>query len=85
MHSGRQLARRSGGVSARSARPIFAVHSAWACQAALRSVHEIGPLGAGDPLGMREGHSLSDKELETMMDNPIEDGVRPGGGSAILF
>ena len=32
-----------GGVSTRSAGPILGEHSAWACQAALSSVHESGP------------------------------------------
>ena len=34
---------------------------------------------------MGEGQSLSDKELEAVMDDLVEDGLRPGGGSAILF
>ena len=42
-------------------------------------------LGAGDPFGMREWQSLSDKELKAMVDDPVEDGLRPGGGAAILL
>ena len=36
-------------------------------------------LGAGDPLGIGERQSLSDKELKTVIDDPIE------YGSAIVF
>ena len=41
-------------------------------------------LGAGDPFGMREWHSLSDKDLE-VVDDPVENGLHPGGGAAILL
>ena len=68
-----------------SARPILGEHSAWACQAALSSAQEIGPTGAGDHFGVRERYALSDKDLLSVVDDPVEDGVRPWGGSAILF
>ena len=44
-------------------------------------------LGAGDAFGVRRGQSLklSDKELETVMDDPVEDGLRPWGNSATVF
>ena len=37
------------------------------------------------PVGVREGQSSSDKELKAMADDPVEDGLRPWGGSAMLF
>ena len=42
-------------------------------------------LGVGDPFGKREWHSLSDKDLETVVDDPVENGLRPGGGTLILL
>ena len=42
-------------------------------------------LGAGDPFCMRERHSLANKEPKMMVVNPVEDGLCPGGSSAILL
>ena len=42
-------------------------------------------LGAGDPFGVRAWHSLSDKDLEVVADDPVENGLRSGGGMAILL
>ena len=39
-------------------------------------------LGAGEPFCMRKGHPLSDKKLKSVVDNPVEYGLRPGGSSA---
>ena len=36
-------------------------------------------LGAGGPLREREWNALSDKDLQPMIDNAIEDGLSPGG------
>ena len=49
------------------------------CCSEQRARYWAPQLGAGDPFGMR-GHSLSDKELEAMVDDPVED-VVPWGWS----
>ena len=42
-------------------------------------------LGAGGPLGEGIGSTLSDKELKSVVDDSIEDGLGPGGRPAKLF
>ena len=74
-------------VSPKSAGPIRGAHSACACHAALSSVHEIGPHSS--ELAVRfakeKGVSLSDKELKPVVNDPVEDGLGPGGRSAKLL
>ena len=42
-------------------------------------------LGASGPFGEGVGSALSDKELKSVVDNPVEDGLGPGGRPAKLF
>ena len=42
-------------------------------------------LGAGGPLGEGVGCALSDKELKSVVNNPVEDGLGSGGRPAKLF
>ena len=42
-------------------------------------------LRAGGPLCKGERDPLSDKELEAVVDDAVEDGLSPGGCAAILF
>ena len=61
------------------------MHSACACQAARSSVHKnwAPQLGAGNPFGMRTGHSLSDKELKAVVDDAIKNRLCPEGSSEL--
>ena len=50
-----------------------------------RAPNRAPQLGAGDLLCVREWHSLSDEDLQAVVNDPVEDGLCPGGGAAILL
>ena len=64
----------------------------WVCiQRALAMLHAsgckmLGPqLGAGGPFSEGVGSALSDKELQSVVSDPVEDGLGPGGRPAKLL
>ena len=50
-----------------------------------RARNRAPQLGAGGPFREREGNALSDKDLEPVVDDSVENGLSPGGCSAKLL